>query len=195
MTLGPLQLVFLGLRGDKQRDEVSKALQKLGDRGAIRIVDIAFATKQQDGTFTPVQEYTSMTDPELQQLGTTVGALVGWGYVAGGGKAGTHPGAKAGTPISTQGGAQGGDGGVASFAQEDFGESVQEVRDHIRELAKDVPPGATCAFALIEHLWMPALKDQLQKAGIVVIASALIRPRSLALLGAQIAQDEQASAQ
>ena len=187
MTLGPLQLVFLGLRGDKQRDEVSKALQKLGDRGTIRIVDIAFATKQQDGTFTPVQEYTSMTDPELQQLGTTVGALVGWGYVAGGGKAGT--------PISTQGGAQGGDGGVGSFAQEDFGESVQEVRDHIRELAKDVPPGATCAFALIEHLWMPALKDQLQKAGIVVIASALIRPRSLALLGAQIAQDEQASAQ
>jgi hypothetical protein len=58
-------------------------------------------------------------------------------------------------------GAQGGEGVVANFAQEEFGESVDEVREHIRELAADVPVGAICTIALIEHQRALDLKDQL----------------------------------
>jgi hypothetical protein len=79
--------------------------------------------------------------------------------------------------------------------QEEFGESVDEVREHIRELAQDVPAGATWAIALIEHRWMLDLKDQLQRAGIVVLGSGMIRPRSLVMLGAHIATAQQAVAQ
>jgi uncharacterized membrane protein len=189
MAVAPLQFVFLGLRGEEQRSEVTKTLRSLSDRGAIRVLDIAYMTKQEDGTFTPVQEYTTMTDQERQQLGTAVGALVGLGY---GGLYGGKPGAKMGAQVGAQMGAE---GVVASFAQEDFGESVQDVRDHIRDLAADVPPGATCAIALIEHRWMLDIKDQLQRAGITVLGSGMIRPRSLVMLGATIAAAQQTAAQ
>jgi len=191
MPLGPLQFVFLGVRSEEQRSEVAKALRSLSDRGAIRVVDIAYTTKRDDGTFAPVQEQSSMTDQERQQLGGAIGALVGMGY---GGYYGGKEGAKAGAKAGAQIGAQGGEGIVASFAQEEYGISVDEVRDHIRELAKDVPVGATCAVALIEHRWMLEFKDQLAKAGIVILGSGLIRPRSLAMLGADLAAAQQASA-
>lgn len=192
MPVGPLQFVFLGMRGDEQRSEVTKALRTLSDRGAIRVLDIAYTTKQEDGSFTPAQEYTTMTDQERQQLGTAVGALVGMGY---GGYYGGKEGAKQGARIGAQIGAVGGDGTVAAFAQEEFGESVDDVREHIRELAADVPVGATCAVALIEHRWMLELKDQLQRAGIAILGSGLIRPRSLVMLGAHIAAAQQATVQ
>jgi hypothetical protein len=189
-VVGPLQFVFLGVRGDEQRAEVAKALRTLSERGAIRVIDIAYTTKQPDGTFTPVQEQTSMTDQERQQLGAAIGALVGGGY---GGFYGGKEGAKQGARTGAQIGAQGGDGVVATFAQEEYGVSVDEVREHIRELAKDVPVGATCAIALIEHRWMLDFKDQLQKAGVTILGSGLIRPRSLVMLGADIAAAQQAS--
>lgn len=190
MPVGPLQFVFLGMRGEEQRSEVTNALRNLSDRGAIRVLDIAYTTKQDDGTFTPVREVTTMTEQERQQLGTVAGALVGMGF---GGYYGGKEGAKQGAKVGAQIGAQGGEGVVAAFAQEEFGESVDEVREHIRELAADVPIGSTCALALIEHRWMLELKDQLLKAGIAVMGSGLIRPRSLVLLGAQIAAAQQAA--
>ena len=191
MPLGPLQFVFLGARNDDQRGEVAKALRSLSDRGAIRVVDIAYTTKQPDGTFTPVQEQSSMTDQERQQFGAAVGALVGMGF---GGYYGGKEGAKQGAKMGAQMGTQGGDGMVATFAQEEYGLSVDEVREHIRELAKDVPVGATCAIALIEHRWMLELRDRLQNAGITILGSGLIRPRSLVMLGADIAAAQQANA-
>jgi hypothetical protein len=191
MPVGPLQFVFLGVRGDEQRAEVAKALRGLSERGAIRVVDIAYTTKQPDGTFTPVQEQSSMTEQERQQLGGAVGALVGMGF---GGYYGGKEGAKEGARMGAKMGAQGGDGIVTAFAQEEYGLSVDEVREHIRELAQDVPVGATCAIALIEHRWMLELKDRLQSAGITVLGSGLIRPRSLVMLGADIAAAQQANA-
>ena len=190
MAVGPLQFVFLGVRGEEQRSEVTKALRSLSDRGAIRIVDIAYTTKREDGTLAPVQDQSSMTDQERQQMGSAIGALLGMGY---GGFYGGKEGAKQGARMGAQIGGQG-DGTVVAFAQEEFGESVDEVRDHIREIAKDLPVGATCAVALIEHRWMLELRDQLAKSGVVVLGSGLIRPRSLVMLGADIAAAQQASA-
>jgi len=191
MPVGPLQFVFLGLRGEEQRTEVTKTLKNLSQRGAIRVLDLAYATKQPDGTFTPTYD-SSLSDQERKQMGAIAGALIGIGY---GGVYGGKEGAQWGAVMGAQTGAQmAGNGNVAAFAQEDFGESVQEVREHLQELAKDIPSGATCAIALIEHRWMLELKDQLQKAGVVVLGSGLIRPRSLVMLGANIATAEQAAA-
>ena len=102
------------------------------------------------------------------------------------GKDGAQEGAKAGAELGVE-------GVVATFAPEDFGESVQDVREHLKELAADIPDGATCAIALIEHRWMLRFKEDLQKAGIVVLGSGMIRPRSLVMLGANLATAEQAA--
>jgi len=190
-AIGPLQFVFLGVRGEEQRTAVGKALRTLADRGAIRVIDIAYATKKEDGTFSAVQQQSSLTDQERQQFGATVGALLGAGFGGYyGGKAGAEEGAQSGAAI----GAQGGTGAVAAFAEEEFGESVDDVRAHLREIAADLPVGTTCGVALIEHSWMLELRDQLQKNGIAVLGSGLIRPRSLVMLGADMAAAQQASA-
>lgn len=191
MAVGPLQFVFLGVRGDEQRSKVTTALRSLSDRGAIRVLDIVYRTKQDDGTFSPPQEFSTMTDEERQQLRTAVGAIIGAGY---GGYYGGTEGAKEGATVGAQIGAQGGAGIVSAFAEQEFGESVDEVREHIRELARDVPAGATAAIALIEHRWMLELRDQMLQAGIVVLGSGMIRPRSLVMLGARMAAAQQATA-
>src|SRR5262249_42463840 len=120
MAVAPLQIVFLGMRGEEQRSEVTKALRELSNRGAIRILDIAYTTKQEDGSFTPTQDYSTFTDQERQKLGIAVGALVGLGY---GGVYGGKEGAWQGARLGAQIGAQGADSVVTSFAQEDFGVS------------------------------------------------------------------------
>ena len=72
-------------------------------------------------------------------------------------------------------------------------EGIVAMRQHLKELAADIPYGATCAIALIEHCWMLRFKEDLQKAGIVVLGSGMIRPRSLAVLGAHLTTAEQAA--
>ncbi len=52
----------------------------------------------------------------------------------------------------------------------------QEIREHLRDSAQDLPTGATCASALIEHRGMPQVKDELRKCGIVALGSGMIRP-------------------
>ena len=47
--------------------------------------------------------------------------------------------------------------GTGSFAEEDFGVSVQELKDQITDLDQDLPTGAACAIALIEQCWVPTL--------------------------------------
>src|SRR5262245_39976426 len=103
------------MRGEEQRREVTKALRDHSNRVAIRILDIAYTTKQEDGSCMPTQDYTTLSDQERQQLGTAVGALVGLGY---GGVYGGKEGARQGAKVGAQLGAQGGDGVVAFFAQE-----------------------------------------------------------------------------
>jgi hypothetical protein len=187
MAIAPLQFVLIGMKGPEQRTEVANALRSLNERGNIRVLDVAYVTKQPDGSLVPGR-YTTMTDDERKQLGHLAGALIGYGYgSAYGGKDGAREGAKVG-------GEMGVDQLIATFAQEDFGESVQDVREHIMQLAEDMPPGATGALVLIEHRWVLRFKDELQKAGIVVLGSGLIRPRSLVMFGAHIAEAEQAAA-
>jgi len=81
------------------------------------------------------------------------------------------------------------------FAEREFGESVQEIREHLKDLAADLPTGAGCAIALIEHRWMSQLRDDLRKLGVVVLGTGMIRPRSLVMLGAAMHTAEEARAQ
>jgi len=78
------------------------------------------------------------------------------------------------------------------FADREYGENLQEIREHLHDIAQDLPTGATCAIALIEHQWMVKFKEELRKNGILVLGSGLIRPRSLVMLGRELAEVEQA---
>ncbi len=176
MPFGPLQFVVLGVRGEEQQNAVTKALRNLSERGAIRVIDVAYATKQDDGTWVPTR-VSGMTEEERTRFGKVAGALIGFGY-------GGMEGARAGAEFATTR-----DG--LTFSEHDYGENLQEIKDHLRDIGQDLPTGATCAVALIEHQWMPKFREELRKQGILVLGSGLIRPRSLVMLGRELAEAEQ----
>jgi len=177
MTLGPLQFVVLGVRGEEQQNASARVLRNLSERGAIRVIDLLYVTKQEDGTWMPARA-SSLTDEERKWFGTVAGALVGLGY---GGVDGAKAGAESMATRETM-----------MFADREYGENLQEIREHLHDIAQDLPTGATCAIALIEHQWMVKFKEELRKNGILVLGSGLIRPRSLVMLGRELAEVEQA---
>lgn len=181
MSFGPLQFVVLGVRGPEQEKVVAEKLRNLNERGAIRVVDMVYATKNDDGTWRETR-ISGMSEDERKKLGTVAGALIGFGH---GGTDGARAGAEY---MRTREGKP-----LVEFAAREYGENLQEIKEHLRDIAQDLPTGATVAVALIEHTWMPKFKDDLRKNGVVVLGSGLIRPRSLIMLGQELAEMEQAT--
>jgi hypothetical protein len=181
MPFGPLQFVVLGVRGQEQETIVAERLRSLNERGAIRVVDMVYATKQDNGTWRETR-ISGISEEERKKLGTVAGALIGFGY---GGTDGARAGAEY---MRTREGKP-----LVEFAEREYGENLQEIKEHLRDIASDLPTGATVAVALIEHTWMPKFKDELRKQGVIVLGSGLIRPRSLVMLGQELAEMEQAT--
>ncbi len=178
--MGPLQYVFIGVRGPEQQEKVVSRLKALSGRGAIRVLDVVYAVKKEDGTLER-GTWTGLSEDERKKFGAIAGALIGYGYAG-------QDGAKIGAELGME-------RAETPFAEREFGESVQEIRDHLRDEARDLPPGAACCIALIEHQWMPQLRDDLRKEGIVVLGTGMIRPRSLMMLGATLRTAEETHAQ
>ncbi len=176
MTVGPVQYLVVGLRGEQQQGEVMKTLRTASDRGTIRVIDVAYLTKGTDGTL-KYGQVSGLTDDEKKRFGAVTGALIGYGANgADGAKAGAKTGAEMGSTL---------------FTGQNVGLSAQEIHDTINDIGQDVPPGGAVFVALIEHRWVLAARDELQKSGIAVLASGFVRPSSLVLLGNELAAAEQ----
>jgi uncharacterized membrane protein len=64
MTIGPLEFVVIGYKGDKFTRELMPELNAIQEKGLIRVVDLFFARKDADGTVT-VLEVHDLNDDEL----------------------------------------------------------------------------------------------------------------------------------
>ena len=75
--IGPVDYAIVAFPGNKFRGEIAPAIADLVDDGTIRIIDIAFVGKDDDGN-TVAMELTEL-DPDVQQglekLGIEVGGL------------------------------------------------------------------------------------------------------------------------
>ncbi len=171
-VVGPIQYIVFGVRTEDQQKEVIRQLRTASERGNIRLIDLAYIRKSEDGTLQSGR-MSGLSEDEQRKFGTVARVLVGMGaameYVRSGGELGT-----------------------GAFADQDFGESAQEIKERIYEAAQDLPPGAACAIALVEHRWVLELKENVQKQGVVILTQGLVRPRSLMMLGAELQAAEQA---
>src|SRR5258708_16398336 len=122
--MGPLQYVFLGVRGPEQQEAVIRTLRGLSERGAIRVVDVAYMVKKDDGSLVP-GTWTSLSDEERKKFGDIAGALVGFCY--------------SGMYSARVGAEWGIERAETPFSEREFGESVQEAREHLKDLAEDLP--------------------------------------------------------
>jgi uncharacterized membrane protein len=164
MTLGPVQIIAIGLDNDKQRGDVARELRAASDQGIIRVIDLLAIRKEQDGSIISLGA-TDLSPDQRMEFGAMLGGLLGLGAA---GEEGAEIGAVA---------------GAEAFSERTFGLSDDDIRD----LARDIPPGKTAVMMIVEHRWAVPLKESIQRTGGVVLGQGMVQPESLVLAGAALA--------
>lgn len=164
-TLGPIQLVLIGLENDKLKGQVSRELHRASEKGSIRVLDALAIQKTKEGSVISLGA-TDLTPEQRMTYGAVVGGLLGLGVT------GTEEGLRVGA-----------ERGAETFANQNFGLSGAD----IQAIAADLPPGTTALMVLFEHLWAIPVKEAIESAGGVMLAQGLVRPEALIQFGANIA--------
>ena len=158
MTIGPVQLLIVGFVGGEFKGEIAKVLADLRERDVIRLIDMGFVRKDEDGVITMI-EHSDLSQDETIEFGATVGALIGIGVA---GEEGAEAGAIAGAEAAL-------DGGM--------------IEDQVWYIADEIPEGTAAAIALIEHRWAIPLRSAIQDAGGFLVSDAWIHPTDLVAIG------------
>jgi hypothetical protein len=173
MTLGPVQFLAVGFdRVDLFTGAIRRELQKLRSRGLIRLLDMLFLMKGEDGAITRL-EASDLSEEEKAQLGTVLGGLLDL-------SASDAEDAVVDTLADSE---------VA--AEQVLGLSVADVKS----LVTDLPPGKAVALFLIEHVWATTFKVAVRNAGGHPLMQGYLTPESLLLVGREVeavAQAEEA---
>jgi len=169
MAMGPVQLLVLGFDHPNFQGRVLGELRRLRDNDLVRLVDGLAVYKDAEGNVTTLRD-TQLDEPELADLGATVGALVGLGAE---GPEGMARGAALGAELVEE------RGGI--FDEE-----------NAWDVLADIPPDSAAALLLIEHRWAAPLRDAVVDAGGMPLASEFISPLDLVAVGVATAEDARA---
>ena len=160
MEFGPVQMLVVGFEHGKFEGEILAELKRLREQDIIRLVDLLFVNKDDDGEIQAV-ELTDLTQEESMEFGALAGALVGLGAA---GENGAEEGALAGAVAMEDG---------KAFKEED-----------VWFVADTIPPGTSAGIALIEHRWAIPLREAIERAGGVPLADEWVHPEDLVAAGA-----------
>jgi len=162
MALGPVQVLVLGYGPDADfTGEALDELRKLREHDIVRVVDLLFVAKDENGDVAKVE----ISDiEELTELGAVAGALIGFGAA---GAAGAEVGAVAGAVAASDG--------------------VMYDEADVWYIADAIPPGMSAAVAVLEHRWAIPLRDAIERSGGVALADEWIHPEDLIALGVEAA--------
>ena len=164
MEFGPVQMLVVGFEHGKFEGEILAELKRLREQDIIRLVDLLFVTKDDDGEITTV-ELTDLSPEESMEFGALAGALIGLGAA---GEEGAEAGAVAGAAAMEDG---------QAFSDQD-----------VWYVADAIPPGTSAGIALIEHSWAIPLREAIERAGGVPLADEWVHPEDLVAAGAEAAR-------
>jgi uncharacterized membrane protein len=164
MAIGPVQILVVGFDHPEFKGDVLAELRRLRDSEIVRLLDLVVVRKDDDGNIEKFK-HTDLSDTELEELGATIGALIGLGF--GGDQETMEAGARF---------------GAEAVANSDEMSDSWYVDDAI-------PPGTAAAIALIEHRWAIPLRDSIGSAGGFHLADAWIHPSDLVAIGMLAAED------
>jgi uncharacterized membrane protein len=158
MTLGPVQVIVIGFAEPNFHGQIKGELDRLRASDTIRLLDVAFVRKDQDGNIERL-ELSDLAPAESAEIGALAGALIGLG-------AGGEEGAEIGAEV-----------GAAKAAEHGLlPEDVWYIEDAIGE-------NQAAAVALIEHRWAIGLRDAIRDAGGFHLADAWVHPLDLVSIG------------
>ena len=163
MEFGPVQMLVVGFEHGKFEGEILAELKRLREQDIIRLVDLLFVNKDDDGVIATV-ELSDLSQEESMEFGALAGALIGLGAA---GEEGAEEGAVAGAVAMEDG---------KAFSEQD-----------VWFVADAIPPGTSAGIALIEHRWAVPLREAIERAGGVPLADEWIHPQDLIAAGAEAA--------
>jgi uncharacterized membrane protein len=157
--------LVLGFDHPDFRGEIAGELERLSELGLVRVLDALVVAKDADGTLTRL-ELSQLTTAEAEELGATVGALIGLGAA---GEDGAVVGAELGAEAAADG----------------------HILDDVDALdvLDEIAPGTTAAVVLIEHRWSIGLRDAIARAGGVPVLDMWVHPLDLVAIGAAGAEE------
>jgi uncharacterized membrane protein len=165
MEFGPVQLLVIGFEDGEFSGEILAALRRLREHDIVRLVDLIFVARGEDGEFEAV-EHSDLPAEEAEAFGALAGGLLGLGAA---GEEGMEAGAVAGAEAVDERG------------------SVLDP-DNVWYLADAIPPGTSAGIALLEHRWAIPLRDAIERAGGHNLVDAWVHPSDLVEIGAQAAR-------
>jgi uncharacterized membrane protein len=160
LTLGPVQMLIVGFEGDNFDGSIMEELNRLKEHDIVRLIDLLFVKKNDDGEI-EVQQRSDLNADEAEQFGAIVGALVGFG--ADGDEGASY-------------------GAVAGAAELEDGHVFDD--DAVWYLGDAIPDGTAAAVALLEHRWAIPLRDKIAKAGGLTLSDAWVHVADLVAVGA-----------
>jgi uncharacterized membrane protein len=163
MEFGPVQMLVVGFEHGKFEGEILAELKRLREQDIIRLVDLLFVNKDDDGVIATV-ELSDLSQEESMEFGALAGALIGLGAA---GEQAAEAGAVAGAVAMEDG---------QAFSEQD-----------VWFVADAIPPGTSAGIALIEHRWAVPLREAIERAGGVPLADEWIHPEDLVAAGAEAA--------
>ena len=75
MTLGPLEYLVVGFKGNRFTGQILRELRAAHDKGIIRVVDLLVLTKDESGNLAAM-ELSDLSGEEAEQLGPIAGDLL-----------------------------------------------------------------------------------------------------------------------
>jgi uncharacterized membrane protein len=165
MEFGPVQLLVIGFEDGEFSGEILAELRRLREHDIVRLVDLIFVARGEDGEFEAV-EHSDLPAEEAEAFGALAGGLLGLGAA---GEEGMEAGAVAGAEAVDERG------------------SVLDP-DNVWYLADAIPPGTSAGIALLEHRWAIPLRDAIERAGGHNLVDAWVHPSDLVEIGAQAAR-------
>jgi uncharacterized membrane protein len=161
MSIGPVQLIAFGFDQPKFAGGIAAELDRLKDKGLIRVIDAVVVHKTASGEIETLQA-SDLTLDQAEDFGAVLGSLVGLGAA---GREGMAAGAQAGMEAIREKG-----GHV-------FGE--YETWYPIEDMA----PNSAAALLLLEHRWAIPLRDAVVEEGGTAIGDLWVHPADLVAVG------------
>ncbi len=162
MAVGPIQIMVIGFDQFEATGEALDALMAASDAGAIRVIDLQFVSKNENGDIEAV-ELSGLTEDETIEFGAVIGGLLGAGAS---GDEGMIEGAIAGAEIATEGA---------------YGMTAEDVL----EIAAQVPPGGAAAILAIEHTWAIDFRDAVVNQGGALLGQGFLTRDAMLMIGAE----------
>lgn len=164
MTMGPVQLLVVGLAADESKGEILAELDRLRENDLVRLIDLLFVRKDADGTVEKLL-LSDLSPEEAEAFGAIVGALIGFGAA---GEDGAELAAREGATAPEYG---------------------HVLDDEVWFVDDAIPNGTAAAVALLEHRWAIPLRDGIRRAGGFHLADAWIHPADLVDIGILAVED------